>query len=67
MIIVKVSRADLEAMKDGETKIFQVKDARAVESTRTCCSMMGRILNRHFSCNADYANSIVTITRNLSK
>lgn len=63
MKIKSISRADLEGMKDGEVRTFELQDARAIDSARATCTQMGRYLNRRFTCNADYRRNEVTISR----
>jgi len=59
----KITRDDLRAMRDGETRTFQLPSPEAVESGKTSAYTYGKIAGVRFKCEASYANKTLTITR----
>lgn len=59
----KITRDDLRAMADGETKTFELGTVGACESGRVTAYTMQHYMGCKFSVRTNYANKTLTITR----
>lgn len=59
----KVTRQELREMHIGQTRIFQLKDAKKVSSARVTCTQMKQEEGLEFQVKPDYFTRRVSITR----
>ncbi|MBQ6357912.1 MAG: hypothetical protein IJI97_03005 [Clostridia bacterium] len=59
----KISRDDLRALHDGETRTFQLPSAAAVESGKTSAYIFAKLAGIRLRCESDFENKTLTITR----
>ena len=65
-----VSKNDIKAIKDGESKTFTLLNKKKISTIRNTASIIPReepSLGVVYSCSADYKNSKITITAKPSK
>lgn len=59
----KVTREDLRSMRTGETRTFDLPDARACDNAKSVAYQTQNLLGCKFSVSTDYASSKLTITK----
>ena len=59
----KVTRQELREMHIGQTRIFQLTDAKKVSSARVTCTQMKQEEGLEFQVRPDYEAKAVSITR----
>lgn len=59
----KVTREDLRALHNGETRTFELPTFAAVQSAKSSAYLLGHLEGCRFSCTTDPANNSITITR----
>lgn len=59
----KVTRDELRTMEYGETKVFDLPNALAIESGKATAYQTQNILRCRFSVQTDYVNNRLTITK----
>ena len=63
MVQEKVTRQELREMHIGQTRIFQLTDAKKVSSARVTCTQMKQEEGLEFQVRPDYEAKAVSITR----
>lgn len=64
MEVEKVTREDLREMQMGETKVFDLPNARACDNGKSVAYQMQNLLRCKFSVSTDYTSNKLTITKN---
>lgn len=59
----KVTRDDLRAISRGETRTFELPSAAACDSGKSLTYQMQNILGCKFTCETNYTENTLTITR----
>lgn len=59
----RVTRDALRAMRDGETRTFDLPDAQACDNGKSTAYQLQNQLRCKFSVQTDYVNNRLTITR----
>ena len=59
----KVTREDLRAIHEGESRIFELPTYAAVLSAKSSAYAVGRLDNCRYECQADSDRPVLTITR----
>ena len=59
----KVTRQELRDLHIGQTRIFQLEDAKRISSARVTCTQLKKEEGLHFTVKMDYDAKAVSITR----
>ncbi len=59
----KVTVSDLQGMKVGETRTFELPDARAIENGKVLAYRTGRMSGCRYKASSDFVNSTLTLTK----
>ena len=59
----RVTREDLRAIREGETRTYELPTYAAVQSAKSSAYACGRIDNCRFVCSTDPVLPVLTITR----
>lgn len=59
----KVTTDDLRALREGETMVFKVADADAINCGKALAYRLQRIIGCKFKAASDYDNNRLTITK----
>lgn len=63
MKLDKITRDDLRAIHDGETRTYELPDYAAVLSAKANAYATGRVDGCRFICSCDSLSPVITITR----
>ena len=63
MVQEKVTRQELRDLHIGQTRIFQLADAKRISSARVTCTQMKKEEGLNFLVKMDYEAKAVSITR----
>lgn len=69
-LVETVSKNDIKAIKDGESKTFTLLDRKKISTIRNTASIIPKeepSLGVVYSCSADYEKSQITITAKSSR
>lgn len=61
--MARVTREELRAMQPGQTKVFDLADARACDSGKATVYQMQNLLRCKFSVDTDYVSNRLSVTR----